>query len=97
MGANTHLTARATIRLIFGRACFHFSGGHRHWIFTELNTLGKQNVARSLAVGQVAARVLEGRALSPKGRSLLIDRKKNFCHGRICRVTFYGLGVRREV
>ena len=64
---------------------------------TELNTLGKQNVARSLTVGRLAARVLEGRALSPKGTSLLFDRKNYFCHCRICQLTLYVLGVCREV
>lgn len=93
MGANTHPTATAMVRLISGRACFRLavgiSNGHQQWASAELNTLGKQNVARNLAVGQQAARVVESRALSPKGTSLLNDRKNNFCP---CQLTFYGLG-----
>lgn len=97
MGANAHLTARARVTLVFRRACFHSSGGHQHWVFDRAQCFGKENVARSLAVGQLAARTLEGRALSPKAMSLLIDRKNNFCLCRVCQVTIYGLGVYREV
>lgn len=97
MGANAHLTARARVTLVFRRACFHSSGGHQHWVFDRAQCFGKENVARSLAVGQPAARTLEGRALSPKAMSLLIDRKNNFCLCRVCQVTIYGLGVYREV
>lgn len=97
MGANVHLTVRATVRLILEDQVSISAVGTGTRFLTELNILGKRNVARSLAVGQLAARVLEGRALSPKCTSFLIDRKNNFCHCRICQLTFYGLGVCREV